>query len=145
MIAKMIEESIFSEPKSLVSEALSEILPEDGESAYEEMSLSAVFVVNPRENSLMGNLSGVEIISHGEKNSQKVDVRVTCKEAFDFIKDVLMQSKLIETFVISYGYENIASFPGPYKVLNAKIVDVEPTNKFCTLAIDLFKILEIER
>ena len=83
----------------------------------------------------MGNLVGIEFGSN-----PKIDMRVSLKDAFNFVGNILVNeyNKRSRSIILAHSGE-VINIPGPYRIANAKIIEVDPVNKLCILAIDLIK------
>ena len=132
--------SFITEPKELVSDSLVGIFPNENEEkahqATEESdaTINVVFVFTPRENSLIGNLVGVELAKF-----PKIDVRVSLDDAFNFISNAVVKNSIkIESVIFALG-EKVTNFLGPFSVQSTKIVEIESLTKTCVLAVDLIK------
>jgi len=128
-------DKINTEPKLLVSDSLQGSLSEEELGQVDDIFITAVIVVDPKEFSLMGNLVGIEFGSN-----PKIDMRVSLKDAFNFVGNILVNeyNKRSRSIILAHSGE-VINIPGPYRIANAKIIEVDPVNKLCILAIDLIK------
>lgn len=123
-------------PKQLISDSLEGILSTDEvEEQIDHLFIAAAIILDPRENSIMGNLVGVEFSS-----GTKIDLKISLHDAFNFISNVLIdeQSRKIESVILTHD-KKIVNVSGPFTVSNAKIIEIDSTNRMCVLAIDLIK------
>jgi hypothetical protein len=126
------------EPKQLVSDSLQNVLSEEELVQIEDMFITVVVVIEPRECSLMGNLVGVDF-----GQTLKIDLKVSLKDAYKFIGNVLVNEKTRRsTSIILTHCGDITNISGPFNVASSKIIEIDPTNKMCIVAIDLIKIAE---
>ena len=124
------------EPKPLVSDSIKDLLPEDQLQEVDHMFISIGLVMEPRDTSLTGNLVAIEF---GEV--MKIDIKLTLKEAFSFIGNVISNSrhnKKSSNLLLLLGEDDI-NIPGPFKISGVKIVEIDSANKLCVLGIDLNK------
>jgi len=122
------------EPKLLVSDSLKDALPEEQLQEAGEMFITVGIALEPREISLTGSLVGIEFT-----NPMKVDMKVSLREAFAFISNVVsnkQHNKTSEGILLLLG-EDVTSIPGPFAISSVKIVEIDPANKLCVLAVDL--------
>lgn len=130
-----------SEPKLLVSDSLKDLLHEEHIEEVQQMFISVGLVFDPRELSITGNLVGIEFSDHEFSDQIKVDIKLTIKEAFDFIGNVVSNvhhNKKSSALLLLLG-EDAVNVPGPFKVSSVKIIELDSTNKLCVLGIDLTK------
>jgi len=129
-------DQINTEPKFLVSDVLKDVLTETELEQVDEMFISVAIITKPKNSSLTGNLVGIE----WGKNP-KIDVRTSIKDAFYFISK-LASNQLVNneasSLALLFGKE-ITTISGPFLMNSVKIVDIDPSNQLCILAIDLIK------
>jgi hypothetical protein len=130
-----------TEPKLLVSDSLQDSLNEEQTSQIDDLFISAAIVTEQKENSLIGNLVGIEF-----SENPKIDIKSSLKNAFSFVGSVLLNENLriCDSVVLMHNVNSI-KIPGPFQILNAKIIEIDPSNYCCVLAIDLIKIAADEK
>jgi len=130
-----------TEPKLLVSDSLQDSLNEEQTSQIDDMFISVAIVTEQRENSLIGNLVGIEF-----SENPKIDVKSSLKNAFSFVGSVLLNKNLriCDSIMLMHNVSSI-KMSGPFQILNAKIIEIDPSNYCCVLAIDLIKIVTDEK
>lgn len=124
------------EPKLLVSDSIKDEISEEHLQQAVEMFISVGLVIEPKENSLTGNLVGIEF-----SEPMKLDMKVSLKDAFSFISKVVSNNKhtkKVHALLMLLGEES-TSIPGPFKITSVKILEIESASKLCILAIDLTK------
>ncbi|MBM3194175.1 MAG: hypothetical protein FJZ60_00240 [Chlamydiae bacterium] len=127
------------EPKLLVSDSLKNVLSEEEISANSfDSFITAALVTNPKTDSLVGNLVGIEF-----SPSIKIDLKVSLYDAFNFVIKILSNEldRKIIAMILSLGEKSVPLM-GPYTIVNAKIIEIDSTNKMCVFAVDLFKDTE---
>lgn len=129
-----IEKQVNAEPKLLISESLQDVLPEDDLAQIDEMFISAAVVIDAKSPMLVGNLIGIEF---GE--FVKIDVKVPIRMAFEFVSMLLKEKKNAQFAALMLADET-SKVPGPFSISNIKIVEVDPSNKLCVVAIDLARV-----
>jgi hypothetical protein len=132
----MFSNFLNQEPKLLVSDSLKESFLEESEQKSFDSFITAAFVTIPKSNSLIGSLVGVEFAEN-----PKFDIKASLYDAFSFITNVLTSSnnQKVQMVILSLG-EKDTNLMGPFQISNAKIVEINPINKTCVLAIDLIRI-----
>jgi len=137
-----MKKNIFYDPKTtLISDALRDVLPVEEEREDQEAfpwtagSITVALVVDPEEDSLLGQLIGVEINS---PTIVKVDVKTEIRQAYNFTTKICLLNRNVDCMII--GLEKFASkISGPFRVTNVKIVEIDEDKKTCVFGIDLFK------
>ena len=123
------------EPKELMSESLQNVL-QTNEQQIEEIRnifILACLTFNNDVDELLGNILGIEF-----GNNPKIDMNVSTEKAFKFIAKQLSLPKNVESILLIHDAVAI-KIPGPFKINNLKIVEMDYENRACVLAIDLFK------
>lgn len=123
------------EPKLMISDSLEGVLPDEASNIqFDELFIMAIIKISQKDISLAGSLAGVEF---GE--NPKLDLKVSLKDAFSFISNVLItKDNLVEFIILAHG-QDIVTIPGPFSISNTKIIEIDPTNRTCVFAIDLIK------
>jgi hypothetical protein len=129
------EEQLHAEPKLLISESLQGMLPDDDLAQLDEMFITVAVVVDATSPMIMGNLVGVEF---GEV--LKIDMKIPIRMAFEFVSMSMKESKKPAMFAALMLADETVKVPGPFNIVNFKIVDVDSSNKLCVVAIDLVKL-----
>jgi len=132
---------IDQEPKLMMSDSLQDVV--DDETAtkmYEEMFITTALVTKAKENSLIGSLVGIDLAAQ-----TKIDIKVSLAAAFNFVSNMLKNEdgKILKTVIMTLG-DRITDVSGPYKITGTKIVEIDPSNKSCVLAVDLIKDIPLE-
>lgn len=125
------------EPKQLVSDSLKDVLTEENIEQVEEMFISVGLVIEPKEHSLTGNLSGIEFGDY----STKIEIKASMRDAFNFIGQVItndQHSKLSSSLILLMG-KDVVNIQGPFSICGVKVIEMEPTSKLCILSVDLVK------
>lgn len=132
----MISNLLNQEPKLLVSDSLKNVLSEEEivSNSFDSFITTAL-VTNPKNDSLIGSLVGVEFSS-----ATKIDLKVSLYDAFNFLIKILSaeSSKQIDAIILSLGKKSVPLM-GPYTIVNSRIIEIDSTNKMCIFAVDLFK------
>ena len=129
-----MEQEFARAPKELISDSLQDILSdEELIKAHQDLFVSVVLETPTRENSLMGNLVGIELCE-----TVKIDLKVSIEEAFRFITESFSSpdQKYLLRVVLALQ-DSVKILKGPFKIINTKIIELDPTNKVCVLAVDL--------
>lgn len=131
----MISDLLNQTPKELISDSLKESLLQEGQTASVDAFITVAFVPQNKNDSLIGNLVGVEFSSN-----PKFDIKVSLHDAFNFISNILLNesNNQIVAIILAFSEKNI-TLVGPYNIANSKILEIDSINKACVLAIDLIK------
>lgn len=125
--------SLNTQPKLLISDALKGVLSEDELSQIDDMFITVALICSSADFTLAGNLMGIEF---GE--NPKIDIKVPLKNAFNFIGTLQNNKNVISSIVMMLAEDTI-KIVGPFNIVNTKIVEIDSSNKLCILAIDLIK------
>lgn len=128
-------DEINTEPKLMVSESLQDSFTADEVSQYHDMFITTALQID--EELITGNLVGVEF-----GVNPKLDIKIPLATAFEFIGNTLLTTNLTVRAIVMMLGEKTLSIPGPYRIFNAKIIEIEPENRLCVFAIDLIKDTE---
>ena len=125
----------------MVSDSLQGVLSNEDIEKFGQRYISAAIVVDPIDLSLTGNLVGIEF-----GVNPKLDIKVLISEVFKFIGGILVDDKrrVASNILLNLGDDSVV-ISGPFKILNAKIIEIDSINQLCVLAIDLFKITTLEK
>ena len=125
----------------MVSDSLQGVLSNEDIEKFGQRYISTAIVVDPIDLSLTGNLVGIEF-----GVNPKLDIKVLISEVFKFIGGILVDDKrrIASNILLNLGDDSIV-ISGPFKILNAKIIEIDSINQLCVLAIDLFKITTLEK
>lgn len=129
----------FSDPKMMMSDSLRDVLPlEQQMDLLNDSNILVVLACIPRDLSLSGTLAGAEVKVN---NSVKIDISVTIQDAFSFMSNLLTGKidKRLSSLIFSLGEKVLSLQESIYKIDTIKIVDLQPTNEMCILAVDLIK------
>ena len=129
----------FSDPKMMMSDSLRDVLPlEQQMDLLNDSNILVVLACIPRDLSLSGTLAGSEVKVN---NSIKIDISVTIQDAFSFMSNLLTGKidKRLSSLIFSLGEKVLSLQESIYKIDTIKIVDLQPTNEMCILAVDLIK------
>jgi transcription antitermination factor NusG len=102
---------------------------------YEEMFITTALVTEAKENSLIGSLVCVDLAIQ-----TKIDLKVSLYDAFNFLSNVLLNdnNRKLRTIIMNLG-DKVTHLSGPFNIISTKIVEIDPSNKTCVLAVDLIK------
>jgi hypothetical protein len=123
---------LYVEPKELISESLQDAFDSTQETKLEDQLILASLVINNDE-LFTGKLLGVEF-----GDNPKLDIKALTQKSFEFIGSNLLTKKKIYSLILTLG-EAMIQVPGPFNIVNLKIIEIDYENKTCVLAIDLFK------
>lgn len=123
------------EPKELMSDSLQDILQTNEQQIEEIKSIFILACLNLGEgvDELIGNLLGIEF-----GMNPRLDIKVSTDKTFKFIANQLSSPKDVKSVLLIHANEAI-QIPGPFKINNLKIVEMDYENRACVLAVDLFK------
>jgi transcription antitermination factor NusG len=127
---------IDQEPKLMMSDSLQDVVDDEAAAKmYEEMFITTALVTEAKENSLIGSLVGVDLAIQ-----TKIDLKVSLGEAFNFLSNVLLNdnNRKLRTIIMNLG-DKVTQLSGPFNITSTKIVEIDPSNKTCVLAVDLIK------
>ena len=123
-------------PKLMISDDLKGVVDDEQLKNASGMFISIALISEDGEINLTGNLVGVEF-----SEKPKFDIKITLNDAFEFISNVIINqqhNKKYQSFVMMLG-EKLCNIPGPFILHSTKIIEIDPTNKLCILAIDLLR------
>lgn len=122
----------------MMSEELKGQIPDLSED--DDVNNSFIIVVidlqcNESRQPLVGSLVGIK-----HDVCTKIDMRSSMKTAYTVFSYITNGGKaLCDSFQLQLGDQEV-TFTGPYELLSPAIIDVDSTNKMCTLAVDLVKM-----
>ena len=122
-----------TEPKLLVSDSLQDVLSEEQLQGIDDMFITVALVDDSNSLVLSGHLVGIEFLPQ-----PKIDIKVSLRDAFNFVSNILIHEKRrkASSMVLMLGSDAV-NIPGPFSISNSKIIEIDPTNKLCIVAIDL--------